>query len=136
MNPFFKSQFSSYPLMLMCCNSILNTKINWLHERCLLIVDNDKKSNFNELLEKDGYVSIYRQNLQNLAVEMFKFSGGLSLEIVNELFQFREQIPYELRQRSQFQIPLVHSVFSATKSFKFLGSKIWVLVSNEMKQAT
>ena len=68
-------------------------------------------------------VSIYRQNL-NLAVEMFKFSGGLSLEIVNELFQFREQIPYELRQRSQFQIPLVHSVFSATKSFKFLGLKI------------
>ena len=117
MNPFFRSQFSCYPLMWMCCNRFLNTKIKWLHEQCLLIVDNDKKSNFNELLEKDDYVSIYRQNLQNLAVEMFKFSGGLSLEIINELFQFREQIPYELGQISQFQIPLVHSVFSATKSF-------------------
>ena len=33
---------------------------------------NDKKSNFNELQVKDGSVSIHHQNLQKLAVEMFK----------------------------------------------------------------
>ena len=33
---------------------------------------------------------------------MFKVSSSLNPEIFNELFQFREQIPYELRQRSQF----------------------------------
>ena len=49
--------------------------------------------------------SIHHQNLQKLAVEMFKVSRGLILEIANELFKFREQISYELRQRSQFQIP-------------------------------
>ena len=38
---------------------------------------------------------------------MFKVSRGLSPEIANELFQFREQIFYELRQRPQFQIPWV-----------------------------
>ena len=65
---------------------------------------------------------------------MFKFSRGLSPEIVNELFQLREPIPYELRQRSQFQIPFFHSVFSRTESLKFLGPKIWALVPNEMKQ--
>ena len=53
-------------------------------------------------------VSIHHQNLQKLAIEMFKVFRGLSPEIVNELFQFRQQIPYELRQRPQFQIPLVH----------------------------
>ena len=53
-------------------------------------------------------MSIHHQNLQKLAVEMFKVSRGLSPEIVNELFQFRKQIPYELRQRSQFQIPWVY----------------------------
>ena len=47
---------------------------------------------------------------------MFEVSEGLSPEIVNELFQFREEIPYELRQRTQFQIPLVHSVFSGTEA--------------------
>ena len=57
---------------------------------------------------------------------MFKVSRGLSPEIVNELFQFREQIPipYELRQRCQFQIPWVHSVFSGAESLKFLVPKV------------
>ena len=75
------------------------------------------------------------QNLQKLAVEMFKVSRGLGPEIVNELFQFREQIPpYGIRQRPQFQIPWVNSVFSGTESLKYLGPKIWALVPNEMKQ--
>ena len=69
-------------------------------------------------------VSIHHQNLQKLAVEMFKVSRGLSPEIVNELFQFREQIPYELRQRPQFQILWVYSVFSGTESLTFHGLKI------------
>ena len=34
-----------------------------------------------------------------------KFLEVLSPEIVNDLFQFRELIPYALRQTSQFQIP-------------------------------
>ena len=75
-------------------------------------------------------LSIHHQNLQKLAAEMFKVSRGLSPEIVNELVQFREQISYELRQRSQFQIPFVHSVFSGTDSLKFLGRRYghWCLM--------
>ena len=40
------------------------------------LVYNNKKSNFNELLVKDGSVSLYHQNLQKLANEMFKVSRG------------------------------------------------------------
>ena len=43
-------------------------------------------------------------------------------------------MPHELMQRSQFQIPFVHSVFSGTESLKFLEPKIWAPVPNEMKQ--
>ena len=43
-----------------CCNRSLNTKINRLHERCLQIVYNDKKSNFNELLVKALSLSIIK----------------------------------------------------------------------------
>ena len=109
----------------------LNTKINRLHERCLRIVYNDKKWNFNDLLVRGGFVSIHHQNLQKLAVEMFNVSRGLSPENINELFQFREQISYELRQRPQFQIPWIHSAFSGTESLKFVGPKVWALVPNE-----
>ena len=54
---------------------------------------NDEKSNFNELLVKDGSVSINHQNLLKLAFEIFKVFRGLSYEIVNKLSQFKEQIP-------------------------------------------
>ena len=90
MNAFFKSQFNYCTFVWICCNISLNTKINPLHDQCLEIVYNDKKSNFNELLVKDGSVFIHYQNLQKLAVEMFKVTRGLSPEIVNELLQFRQ----------------------------------------------
>ena len=77
--------------------------INLLHEECPRIVYNNKKLKLNELLVKDGSVSSHHQNFQKLAVELFKTSEGLSSEIVNELSQFRERIPYELRQRPRFQ---------------------------------
>ena len=77
----------------------------------------------NELLVNNGSVSIDHQNLQKLAVEMFKVYRGLSPEVIHNLFQFRGQIPYKLRQRTQFEISWVDSVFSSTESYKFLGGR-------------
>ena len=56
----------------MYCNRSLNNKVDRLHERSLQIVYSDKTSDFSELLEKDGSVSIRYQNIQQLATEMFK----------------------------------------------------------------
>ena len=63
MNAFFKSQFNFCQLVWIHCNRSLNTKIYRLHERCLWIVYNDKKSNFNELLVKDVSISTHQKNL-------------------------------------------------------------------------
>ena len=65
---------------------------------------------------------------------MLKVSKGLCPEIVKGLFQFRNDIPYNLRQRPQFHIPPVRTVFSGTESIKFLGPKIWELMPDEMKE--
>ena len=65
---------------------------------------------------------------------MFKVSKVLCPEIVIGLFQFRNEIPYNLRQRSQFHIPPVRTVFNGTDSIKFLGLKFWKLVPDEMKE--
>ena len=79
-------------------------------------------------------VSIYYQNIRQLATEMFKVSKGLCLEIVKRLFQFRNEILKNLRQRSQFHIPPVRTVFSPTDSIKFLGPKIWDFIPDEMEE--
>ena len=65
---------------------------------------------------------------------MFKVSEGLCPEIVKGLFQFRYDIPCNLRQRSQFHIPPVRTVFNCTERIKCLAPKIWELTPDEMKE--
>ena len=94
----------------MCYNRSLNTKMNRLHEQCLRMAYNDQKTNFNELLAKDGSVSIHHQNFQKFAVEMFDLTRGLSPEVVN----------YYLNSESQtLQIKAKVSVSNPFRSFSF-----------------
>ena len=46
----------------------------------------DKLSSYEELLEKDGSVSVHHKNIQSLAVEMFQIKHGQPPEIVSNIF--------------------------------------------------
>ena len=83
----------------MCHSRKNNRKINRLHERCLKTMYNDKQSSFNELLEKDGSVSIHERNLQVLATEMHKINNGLSRPLMKDIFPIRRNL-YNLRENS------------------------------------
>ena len=133
MNSFFKTQFNQCPLIWMCHSRENNRKINRLHERCLRTVYNDKQSSFNELLEKDGSVSIHERNLQFLATEMYKISNGLSTPLMKDIFPINRN-PYNLRQNSQFSRPRINTVYHGTESISNLGPKIWDLVPSNLKE--
>ena len=64
----------------MCHNRINNDKRNRLHENCLHLTYSNRKSFFEELLEKEYSVFIYQRNLRVLAVEMYKVYMGSSQE--------------------------------------------------------
>ena len=66
MNSFLNSQFNFCPLAWMFHVRSINNKINSLHERVLCILYNDFKLSFENLLEKDGTISIHFKNLQIL----------------------------------------------------------------------
>ena len=100
MNALLKSQFSYCPVTGMFYSCSLDNKINKLHERCLRIAYNDKKSNFEELLIKDNSISIHHRNIQTIATEMYKFANRMSPEITNEIFQLREINHYNLSETS------------------------------------
>ena len=90
-NAFFYSQFNYLQLVWMCHNRTNNNKINRHHERCLYLIYSDKKSSFEDLLQKNGSVSIHHRNLRKPAIELFKVFKGLSPVIFAKTFPVRQQ---------------------------------------------
>ena len=117
----------------MCHSGENNRKINRLHERCLKTIYNDKQLSFNELLQKDGSVSIHERNLHVLTTEMYKISNGLSTPLMKDIFLINRN-PYNLRQNSQFFRPRINTAHHGTESVSNLGPKIWDLVPKNLKE--
>ena len=134
LNAFFISQFSYRPLVWVF-HSRGKNKINLIHERCLRIIYNDKKSTFYELLEKDGSVSIHKRNLRFLAYEMFKLKRDMAPELIKEFVLPNRQRRYELRNNPDFAVPIVKSVHKGFESLSYVGPKIWELLPLEIKEA-
>ena len=65
---------------------ILNRKINNLHYLALRIVYRDEISSFDELLAKDGSVTVHHRNLQSLATEMYKVFKGIAPSFISNIF--------------------------------------------------
>ena len=133
MNAFFNSLINYCPLIWMCHSHENNNKINRHHERCLIIIYNDKRSSFNALLEKDGSVSIHERNIKILATGMFKVSRNLASPQMHECFKLKDHPQYNLRHNSLFSRPLVKSVYKGTESSSFLGPKIWDILPDASK---
>ena len=75
----------------MCHNKTYNNKINRLHEKCVLLVYNDKPPSFEDLLEKENFVSIHHKNLQAPAIKMFKIHTKSYLKITQAVFWLRNK---------------------------------------------
>ena len=133
MNAFFNSEFNYCPLIWMCHSRENNNKINRLHEKCLRIIYNYKRSSFNALLEKDGSVSIHEKNIKILATEMFKVSKNLAPPQMHEIIKLKGQPHYNLRYNSLVFRPLVKSVYKSTESVSFLGPNIWDILPDTYK---
>ena len=101
-----------------------NTKINRIHERCLRIIYNDKKSTFYELLG----------SLRFFACEMFKLKRDMVPELIKELILPNKQHRYELRNNPDFAVPIVKSVHKDLESLSYLGPKTWELLPLEIKE--
>ena len=106
----------------MCHNPTNNNEINRLHERCLRLIYNGKKSSFKDLLQKDWSVSIHHRNLTRLAVELCKVFKGLNPVIFAEAFPVRQQ--YNLRNYSYFAMPLAKTVNHELESLSYIGSRL------------
>ena len=98
-NAFSMGQFNYCPLIWMCNNKTYNNKINRLHEICLRLIYNDKRSSLEDLLVKDNSVSTDHKNQQALAIEMFNSHTKTVPEVMQEVFLVKEQGNYNLQNQ-------------------------------------
>lgn len=87
MNAYFLSQFGCCPLVWINHCRKLNTCINGLHKRTLLVY-NDFSESFLEFLQKDKSVTINHRNLQTLACDILKMKNNMRPEILKKTFPF------------------------------------------------
>ena len=78
----------------------INDKINKVHERVLRIVYNDAVTSFEEWLVKDKTFTIHNQNIQSLAIEMYKAVNNLPGGNLIEFF-IRNNRNYNLHSNNQ-----------------------------------
>ena len=107
----------------MCHSKTFSNRIDNIRQRALRIVYQDKKSKFEELLQKDKSVSVQMKNLQHLATEIFKVRNGLSPTIMNKVFNF---------QASRN----MHTAHFGTDTISSLGPKLWKLIPDKIKHAS
>ena len=133
MKAFINSQFGYCPLVWMFHSRLLNNRINKIHERALRIVFKDYNATFNELLERDGSVTIHERNIQSLATEMFKAYNGISPAILKSVFPFKEHAQY--CTKFPFKTRNIRTVAYNTETLGYLGPKIWQLLPEDIKNA-
>ena len=131
---FIESQFGYCPLTWMFHSRKANHKINHIHERALRIVYEDHESSFENLLKKDNSVCIHHKNIQSLAIELFKVKNNLSNTIMGDIFETRN-INYNLRSQTDFARVNVNTTSFGLNSLRYLASKIWDIVPNDIKLA-
>ena len=99
-------QFNNCPLVWMCHSRTSNT----IHEGALRSVYRDYKSSFKELLQKDKSITIYQNNLQYLAIEIYQVKMNISQKIMNDIFRFSRNSVYSLRSGIQLEKPSISTV--------------------------
>ena len=133
---FVESQFKYCPLTWMFHGHKTNYKINRLQEQALSLIYNDYISSFEELLSKDGTFTIHEQNIQNLAIEMFKALNDLSTPDFSELFQLNKSL-HDLRSNGPQKLCIrnINSVRFGKGSIRYFGPVIWNSIPAEIRNA-
>ena len=94
MKSFIESQLGYCPLTWMLCGRKTNARIIHVHERALRVVYRNNSLPFDQLFRIDKSYDIQHKNIQTLAIELYKVNNNLSNQIMQEIFEKRQNLDY------------------------------------------
>ena len=105
------------------------------------IIYRDETSTFDELLKKDGSVTIHHRNIRVLATEMYKVLNGLAPTFMCEIFPQRnlanvECVVGNLRNQVKFyNTANPKSTNYGLDTLRHLGPIIWKAIPNVIRES-
>ena len=134
-NSFIKSNFNYCPLVWMCCGKRNVDRIEKLQCRAVRFVCNDFVSNYECLLDRCGMKPLHVERLQKLALEVFKCVHKICPSYMNDMFEVMD-LQYDLRDPYPVRQKPFKTITYGYRSFSYLGSKLWNMLPNCVKQDT
>ena len=84
------------------------------------------------MLKIDKSYNIHHKNIQTLAIELYKVKSNLSNQIMQEIFEKRQNL--DLRFQPDFVFPGVNTTYFGLHSLRYFSSKIWNAIPDEIKK--
>ena len=112
-----------------------NARITHVHERALRIVYRNNSFCFDQLLKIDKPCNIHHKNIQTLTIELYKVKNNLSNQIMQEIFEKRQNLDYNLRFQTDFVLSGVNTTYFGWHSLRYFSSKIWNVIPDEIKNS-
>ena len=128
-----ESQLGYCPLTWMFCGRKTNASINHVHERALRIVYRNNSLCFDQLLQIDKSNNIDHKNIKTLTIELYKVKNNLSNQIMQVIFEKRQNVDCYLRFQTDFVLPGVNTTYFGLHSLRYFFSKIWNVDPDQIK---
>ena len=76
----------------MFCERKTNARINHYHDRTSKVVHRNNSHCFDELLKIDKSYNIHHNHIQTIAIELYKIKINSSNQIMQEIFEKRQNL--------------------------------------------
>ena len=113
----------------------LNNKINNFHDRALRIVYRNYVCSCRDFFTMDQLFTIPQITIQSLAIELFKLKQNISTHMMNNIFQMKDNLIFNLRSQTEFLRSSANSCQYGLNSLRVYSSKVWSMVPNKIKNS-
>ena len=116
----------------MLANKTNVEKLERTNKRALRLVTNNSYLRYEEMLEQEKQLSVYRRCLKTAAVMMYKVRNGTTPTYIKELFE-EQRLAYDIRDNNKFVLPQFNTIKFGKNSFRYFGAKLWNYLPIEIK---
>ena len=101
--------------------------------RALRIVYRNNSFCFDQLLQIDKSYNIHHKNIETLATELYKVKNNLSNQFMQNIFEKRQNMDYDLRFQTDFVLSSVNATFFGLHSLRYFFRKFGMLFQMGLK---